>query len=104
MLIFDDFLSDFADQIGFYNEIFLVYMALLIRSYHGKMNTMARSCQDVSQDYSKILPKSYQDIHGGSTREVALQQMSGHLPYLVFCAGEKSGSQLMLPGLQKTIK
>ena len=41
-LIFVDFLSDFFWQIRFYNEIFLGNMALLIRSYHGKMSTMAK--------------------------------------------------------------
>ena len=33
----------FSCQIGFYNKVFLGNMALLIRSYHGKMNTMTRS-------------------------------------------------------------
>ena len=40
-------------------------MGLLIRSYHGKMNTMAISHQNLSRDCSKILPRSYKDIKGG---------------------------------------
>ena len=52
-------LFQFLAKIGFYNKNFLEYMGLLIRSYHGKMNTMAVSCQDLSQDCSKILQRSY---------------------------------------------
>ena len=42
-------------------------MALWIRSYHGKMNIMTRSCQDLSQDCSKILPRPCQDLTKIST-------------------------------------
>ena len=45
-------------------------MALFIKSYYGEMNTVARSCQDHSQDCFKILRRSYYDIHGGSKREL----------------------------------
>ena len=59
MLLFDYFLSIFfSGQIEFYNEFFPGNMALLIRSYHGKMNTMARSWQDLDKILAKIVPRS----------------------------------------------
>ena len=61
MLIFVDLFQTFSGQRGFHNKIFLGNMALLIRSYHGKTNTMARSVQDLSQDCPKILLSSCQD-------------------------------------------
>ena len=41
-------------------------MGLLIRSHHGKMNTMAISCQDLSQDCSKILLRNPRSANPGS--------------------------------------
>ena len=48
----------FSAQIGFYNEVFLGNMALLIRSYYDILLFLAISWQD----FSKILARSWQGL------------------------------------------
>ena len=60
-------------------------MALLIRSYYGKMNTMAKSWQDLSQDCSKILTRSCQDV-----TKISMEGRPGHASMLLLGEGSKA--------------
>ena len=83
MLIFVDFLSISFWPNTVLQKNFLGNMALLIRSNHGKMNTMAISWQVLSQDCSKILPRTCQDLTKismeGQPGQVILEKNKGKL-------------------------
>ena len=55
MLISVDFLLDFVGPNRILQKLFLGNMALLIKSYHGKMNTMASRAKIGSQMFLNVL-------------------------------------------------